>query len=196
MWQYVGNANSGGYKEGDLTYKYKGDPLSDGKLNEVGKDTEMPLPKYVEYFSFLFNQDDALDFSSAVSGIRKFTIGDICTYYFTLSHKWFIENDIKSFHMYDEYYYHYSDVRFTIKSNKTDGRILQISCSYDNDADAHWEFSLFILLMVVTFTPTPIILRRTATKQPYPFNLVIRKAIHRLKRTNSSYLAILLITEW
>lgn len=42
--------------------------------------------------------------------------------------------------MYDEYYYHYSDVRFTIKSNKTDGRILQISCSYDIDVDAHWEF--------------------------------------------------------
>lgn len=139
VWQYVGNTSSGGYKEGDLTYKYKGDPLSDGKLIEVGKDTEMPLPKYVEYFSFLFNQDDALDFSSAVSGIWKFTIGNVCTYYFTLSHKWFIENYSKSFHMYDEHYYHYSDVRFTIKSNKTDGRILQISCSYDNAVDAHWE---------------------------------------------------------
>lgn len=139
VWQYVGNADYGGYKEGDLTYKYKGDPLSGGTLIEVGKDTEMPLPKYTENFSFLFNQDDALDFSSAVSGIRKFTIGDVCSYYFTLSHKWIIENDIKGFHMYDKHYYHYSDVRFTIKSNKTDGRILQISYSYDNDVDTHWE---------------------------------------------------------
>lgn len=139
MWQYVGNPRSGGYQEGDMTYLYNGDPLSDGKLIEVGKDTTMPLPGYTGYFYFLFNQDNSLDFSSAVSNIWKFTSGNICSYSFTLSHKWIIENNIKNFNMYDKYYYHCSDVHFTIKNDKKDGRVLQISCSYSYNVDSHWE---------------------------------------------------------
>lgn len=108
------------------------------KLIEVGKDTAMPLPGYTEYFYFLFNQDSSLDFSSAVSGIWKFTSGDVCSYYFTLSHKWIIENNITGFNMYDKQYYHYYDVHFTIKNNNKDGRILQISCDYNYDVESHW----------------------------------------------------------
>ena len=137
VWQYVGNSDSGGYRLGDICYRYDGDPLSGGKLTEAGADVAMPRPEYAEYFSFLFGEEGSPDFSVAARSIGKSVWGGVCAYSFTLKSEWFIENEAAGFHMTDDSNYRYGDVRFTVKKNAADGKVLQISCSYDYDVKGH-----------------------------------------------------------
>lgn len=145
VWQYVANSRSGGdlrasgYMRGDACYRYNSDPLSHGELLAAGTDTDMPLPEYMEYFSFLFGEETS-EFYQAAKRMYKFTWCGVSSYTFTLPSEWFIENKMPGFNMADSPHYHYGDVRFTVKKSNADGRVTQISCSYKYEVDGHYTF--------------------------------------------------------